>query len=447
MAFKRPLACCLVALALSGCAGINGPIVSKAPLGRVIIYRNGVAYFERYAAPGEKELTLRVPAARVDDFLKSLSIVDQKTGETMPASYPTSSSIDGSVLMTIKLPEHHNGLRISYVTESPAWKPSYRVVLGNGGKAKLQGWAVVDNVSGEDWKHVAVGVGSTSALSFRYDLHSVRLVERETLSTGSLLAAAPPTGGSPYAAGGQKMKVLANLDGDAIAGLVTKDAEKREAKAGGEAGVGKSTGTKHAGAGRAGNIALRPPADVSAKRPAPDPNVEGLVSQLRTSNERVRVEGFAQAGDKDPKGASLDRANKLRTVLIDNGVAADRVDAVGTGKLDEQQAARVVTVEGEAEPEQPKTGEAPAETQPLGHAHFVSNEPLTILADHSAMVSILSADTSAERVYYYDPISERGSKRFAFNAVRIQNPSGYTLDSGPFTVYENGQFLGEGLAE
>jgi len=72
---------------------------------------------------------------------------------------------------------------------------------------------------------------------------------------------------------------------------------------------------------------------------------------------------------------------------------------------------------------------------------------MSIAADHSAMVSIINAETDAQRVYYYDPISSRGSKHFAFNAVRLRSPSRYMLDSGPFTVYAEGQFLGEGLAE
>ena len=198
------------ACATTGCAATNTPVVSTAALEQVIIYRNGVAYFERYAAAGEKELTLRVPAERVDDFLKSLTIVDTKTGETMPVSYPTLDESGGYVEMTIKLPERHNGLRMSYVTESPAWKPSYRIVLNDDDTAKLQAWAVVDNVSGEDWNKVKIGVGSTSALSFRYDLRSVRAIARQTLTTGSLLAAAPPTGGSPYA--NNKLRVMANID-------------------------------------------------------------------------------------------------------------------------------------------------------------------------------------------------------------------------------------------
>ena len=65
-------------------------------------------------------------------------------------------------------------LKLSYVTESPSWKPSYRLVMDKPGKVDVQGWAVVDNTSGEDWKRIKLGVGSSSAMSFRYDLHTVR---------------------------------------------------------------------------------------------------------------------------------------------------------------------------------------------------------------------------------------------------------------------------------
>ena len=71
---------------------------------------------------------------------------------------------------------------LTYVTESPAWKPSYRVVVGTNNKVMLEGWAIVDNVSGEDWKGVLVGVGASSALSFRYDLWSVRRIDRDLLA-------------------------------------------------------------------------------------------------------------------------------------------------------------------------------------------------------------------------------------------------------------------------
>jgi hypothetical protein len=53
----------------------------------------------------------------------------------------------------------------------------------------------------------------------------------------------------------------------------------------------------------------------------------------------------------------------------------------------------------------------------------------------------------AESVYFYDPLSARGSRRFAFRAVLFDNPTEHTLDPGPVTVYADGQFLGEGLSD
>src|SRR5262249_13982578 len=47
----------------------------------------------------------------------------------------------------------HRKVKVGYVTESPVWKTSYRLSLpANGdGKPQLQGWAVVENPTDEDW--------------------------------------------------------------------------------------------------------------------------------------------------------------------------------------------------------------------------------------------------------------------------------------------------------
>src|SRR5262249_5776902 len=45
-------------------------------------------------------------------------------------------------------------VRVGCVVENPTWKPSYRLVLGKekSDKPFLQGWAVVENPTDEDWK-------------------------------------------------------------------------------------------------------------------------------------------------------------------------------------------------------------------------------------------------------------------------------------------------------
>jgi hypothetical protein len=166
----------------------------------VVVYRNGVAFYERRATVTGGMLTVSVPRDRVDDFLKSLTVVDAITGNPLPVSIPRDQAADGNYLvMKLQLPTKDRAdVVLTYVTESPSWKPSYRVVVGDKGKVMFEGWAIVDNTSGEDWKDVRVGVGSSSALSFRYDLWSVRQVQRTTLQDAEQFAVAPPTGMSPY---------------------------------------------------------------------------------------------------------------------------------------------------------------------------------------------------------------------------------------------------------
>lgn len=436
----------------TGCAATIKPVETKSQLGSVIVYRNGVAYFERYAGAHEKKVSLRVPTEKVDDFLSSLSIVDLDSGDALPVSYPTVETFDGYVEMSIALPAAHGRLKVSYVTESPAWKPSYRIVLEDQGKARLQGWAVVDNVSGENWKDVKVGVGSTSALTFRYDLHSVRLVERQMLTTGEPLAHAPPTGGTPYAVATKKVRVLGAIGSGELAQVQrgVGQAGQQNLKADGvtlssEASGGLATGMR---AGRGAEGRKKEPQS-AAKPPKVFDNRYWSGMRTQAGQHRIRVEGFAQPGDSNPANSSLARANTVRDQLIANGVPSERIDVVGTGIVNTREAVRVLatdqtTVDHGKADEAERTAK---DTLPVGHAHFVSDEPMSIKKDHSAMVSMLNEVTQAKRVYYYDPISSRGSKKFAFNAVRIENPSAYTLDAGPFTIYAKGQFLGEGLSE
>jgi hypothetical protein len=192
----------LLAAALAACTPRHASFVKvdEVSLGRVVIYRNGVAFYERRASVDGGTLTVSVPRDRVDDFLKSLTVVDAISREPLPVSIPRQQTDDGAnLVMKLELPTRNAAdVVLTYVTESPAWKPSYRVVVGDHRDVMLEGWAIVDNTSGEDWRNVYVGVGSSSALSFRYDLWSVRQVQRETLANEERFAIAPPTGVSPY---------------------------------------------------------------------------------------------------------------------------------------------------------------------------------------------------------------------------------------------------------
>ncbi|HVV82795.1 MAG TPA: carboxypeptidase regulatory-like domain-containing protein [Kofleriaceae bacterium] len=198
-------------------------------LGRVVVYRNGVAYYERKARVHGGTLTVHVPRDRVDDFLKSLTVVDMATGQPLPVAFPRQQSEDGATIeMTLQVPARTDDaeVRLTYVTEAPAWKPSYRLAMRDDGGMMLEAWAVVDNVSGEDWDQVEVGVGSSAAMSFRYDLWGVRTVDRAELSPAEQFAVAPPTGVSPYDATPSAPATVIDLDASelrAVNGDVAKN--------------------------------------------------------------------------------------------------------------------------------------------------------------------------------------------------------------------------------
>ena len=100
------------------------PVVTEAALGRVVVYRNGVAYFQRHATVHGNELKLEVPVERLDDFLKSLTVKERKSGRAVPISFPTLEDGDDEVTIRLELPKNQtHELEITYVTESPSWKP------------------------------------------------------------------------------------------------------------------------------------------------------------------------------------------------------------------------------------------------------------------------------------------------------------------------------------
>lgn len=59
-------------------------------------------------------------------------------------------------------------LYVSYISEMPIWKTTYRLVLSSRAEKKplLQGWAIVDNTIGEDWNDVEVSLVAGAPHSF-----------------------------------------------------------------------------------------------------------------------------------------------------------------------------------------------------------------------------------------------------------------------------------------
>ncbi|HSS30039.1 MAG TPA: hypothetical protein VLL06_03385 [Nitrospiraceae bacterium] len=61
--------------------------------------------------------------------------------------------------------------RVAYLTETPVWKTTYRLVLDEDKAPYLQGWAIVENQTAQDWHHVKLSLVSGRPISFAMDLY------------------------------------------------------------------------------------------------------------------------------------------------------------------------------------------------------------------------------------------------------------------------------------
>jgi hypothetical protein len=89
--------------------------------------------------------------------------------------------------------EGEREVRVGYVIENPIWKTSYRLVLNKEGKPYLQGWAVVENPSDEDWNDVGMVLVSGRPISFQMDLYQPLYVPRPMVEPELFASLRPPT--------------------------------------------------------------------------------------------------------------------------------------------------------------------------------------------------------------------------------------------------------------
>ncbi len=100
---------------------------------------------------------------------------------------------------------HFNGtgerhVRLGYVVETPVWKASYRLVLPDDktaaadkdAKGTLQGWAMVDNQTDNDWNNVKLSLVSGRPISFQQDLYQPLYVPRPMVVPEEYASLQPP---------------------------------------------------------------------------------------------------------------------------------------------------------------------------------------------------------------------------------------------------------------
>jgi hypothetical protein len=233
-------------------------------------------------------------------------------------------------------------LFVSYISEVPIWKSSYRLVVPKTGRPLLQGWAIVDNTIGEDWRNVELSLVAGAPQSFIQEISQPYYGQRPFVPLPRHVSTEPQTHG-------------ATLGGMATGGGVA-------------GGVGET---------------VQVSSSLSVAAPPPPPPVGTPESAMRM----------------------------------------DAVEAY----------------------ERVRESQAAASAQELGDLfEYRIKEPVSLLKNQSALVPIVSAEITAERVSLWN--KPHGTGR-PLRALWLTNTTGLTLDGGSMTIIEGEAFGGEGLIE
>jgi hypothetical protein len=197
------------------------------------------------------------------------------------------------------LGEGTRDVALSYVVAAPVWKTSYRLVLPkDGGRAKLQGWAVVENLTGGDWKDVELTLVSGNPVALRQALYTAFFSDRIEV---------PVTAGQT---------ILPKKD-DSDAAPMARSADARAA-APTRAMAGLAAPMQEAQRYRSGR-GFEPVAPASAPPPPPVPDTLGSAAIAAEAEEAP-----TQLLYRFPSRISLATGHTMMVPFLDREVAASR---------------------------------------------------------------------------------------------------------------------------
>jgi uncharacterized coiled-coil protein SlyX len=331
---------------------------------------------------------------------------------------------------------------VSYISEVPVWKSTYRILLTDkpDDPPLIQGWAVVDNTIGEDWKNVRLSLIAGAPQSFIQQISQPYYVRRPVVALPqemtltpqthemALMAvpAAPPPPGpgegggvgggvsSAGAAGGVQGGVLGGVLGGVAGGTTVLEGIVRD-QSGAAIPNAKVTLTNNA------NGASR------TTRADTQGHYRFRNAQPGDSSLTVDSPGFQQL-DMNNLTVSSGRNQFHPTLTV--GSVAQTVEVSANGPVAE--AKRWL-----------EQGQPEAEAKEIGDLfEYDIKQTVTIDKNQSALVPIVQAHIDAEKVTLWNAQSAA-----ALRALWLTNTSGQTLDAGSFNVLEGDTFAGQGLLE
>ncbi|MFQ5817278.1 MAG: carboxypeptidase regulatory-like domain-containing protein [Terriglobia bacterium] len=317
-------------------------------------------------------------------------------------------------------------LYVSYTSEAPIWKTTYRLVLDAGKRPLLQGWAIVDNTTPQDWSDVELSLVAGAPVSFVQNLSQPLYARRPVVPLPEGLQVTPQV---------HEATLEVPRGQAAVAGMVA-DPNGRPAD-GATVSLFDETGNlvRQAATNATGRYTLSGLAPGSYRALAHHPQF-GSAQYDSVAVHAGRVTSL----DFTLTGGVMAMAEEAEADVAAKMARARRAQLGVAGRLAEAPAA--VPSPGEA---LRQARVATAQARKLGEQfEYRLPQRVTIGRNQSALLPIIHTEVEGEKVALFNEAMDENRARLA---LWLKNTSGLTLDAGSFTVIDSGAFAGEGLTE
>lgn len=376
--------------------------------------------------------------------VRSIKLIDEGTRRDVNEFANASASARRRDAKTIVVTSDGPGVRemlVSYTIAAPIWKTTYRVVLDSQGKPFFQGWAIVDNVSEEDWNDISLSLVSGSPVSFIQQIQKPFYRYRPVIGMQSDLKLQPQTyEPSEGGAGGTLSGGVTDPNGAVVAGatvMITNSATNQSF----------ATTTSSNGNYRSPTLT---PGTYSVTISAPgfkQHRIENLAVGTVWpvhANAALEVGGVSEVVTVTAGNSFLNTTqSQLPGQRSNSGVQNNFLD------LSVSSNGARTSLEGVSLSDAITGADSGVEAAATGSEvgdlfEYRIDQPVTVRRDRSALIPILQTRMEGERVSIYN---EGVRRERAFGGMLLRNTSSLTLEDGAMTIIDGDAYAGEALME
>ena len=371
--------------------------------------------------------------------VRGVRVLDEDTRKDLSEFATATASARRRDAKTISVTSNGQGQRemvVSYTIAAPIWKTTYRVVLEKDGKPFFQGWAIVDNISEENWQNVKLSLVSGSPISFIQNLQKPFYRYRPVVPTPQDLQLRPQV----YEPGGSGGTAISGVVTDANGAVVPNADISIQNTSTGET---RSLRTDASGNFYQANLKSGM-YTVSAQSPGfNQTRVSGvslganLAIELQVGSVSSTVDVVASA-EMNSVAAGANLNSRMLSSLPMNSRGVQALSNTYMGAQMETSVSQALT-SGQSGIVEASVGEEVGDL-----FQYTIEHPITVMRDRSALIPIIQRKLDGERVAIYNS-SVREDR--PYSGVLLKNGTDLTFESGSITVLDGDAYAGEALME